>query len=93
MNIGNLEVSTRLTAVRRDGGQVSGDPSGAVDQSWARMRAPVPPPSARKVGIDGWTLWQVDGIGSLLRLRGGAGFELGWEGHGEGLPEWFCTGK
>jgi hypothetical protein len=36
------------TAVRRLCGQVSGLPSGVVDQSWARVNAPISPPPARK---------------------------------------------
>jgi hypothetical protein len=44
MNMGNFEVSIRLTTDRRLCGQYSGRPSGEEDQSWARMSAPISPP-------------------------------------------------
>src|ERR1700681_3288823 len=48
MNIGWLVLSRIRTAVRRLCGQVSGFPSGLLDQSKARVNAPISPPPARK---------------------------------------------
>src|SRR6266851_6802622 len=48
MNIGWLVLSKIRTAVRRLCGQVSGFPSGLLDQSSARINAPISPPPARK---------------------------------------------
>src|SRR5665213_971812 len=48
MNIGWLVLSRMRSAVRRLCGQVSGGPSGVADQSWARVKAPISPPPARK---------------------------------------------
>ena len=52
MNIGNLELSRRLTTVRRDCGHVSGCPSGEADQSWVRISAPMTPPPDRNSAPD-----------------------------------------
>jgi len=42
-------VSSNPTVVRKLCGHVSGGPRGVVDQSKARMRAPISPPAARKL--------------------------------------------
>jgi len=39
-NIGNRDSSSRATVVRNACGHVSGEPSGEVAQSWARIKAP-----------------------------------------------------
>src|SRR4051812_2131927 len=52
------------TAVRRECGQVCGSPKGDVDQSWARISAPIAPPPKRKSGAAGATP-----LGSLSCIR------------------------
>src|SRR5260370_20539240 len=59
MNIGWLVLSKMRSAVRRLCGQVSGFPSGAADQSYARISAPISPPPARKSAEVGLLIFNI----------------------------------
>jgi hypothetical protein len=52
MNIGWLLDRRSRTTVFRDEGQLSGAPREVASQSWARMRAPISPPPARKFTLE-----------------------------------------
>src|SRR5690348_15762362 len=54
MNIGNLELSRRLTTVRRDWGHVRGAPMGEADQSWLRISVPMTLPPDRNSVPEPW---------------------------------------
>src|SRR5918999_482699 len=50
-DMGKRELRQMLTAIFRASGHVSGGPSSVSDQDFARMSAPISPPSARKWGM------------------------------------------
>src|SRR5258708_4562011 len=49
--MGKFEFSTRLTAVRRPGGQDSMGPSDVRDQSFARTTLPISPPPVKDLSV------------------------------------------
>src|SRR5271155_920134 len=49
-DMGKRELRQMLTTILRASGQISGGPSGVPPHDFARMSAPISPPSARKLG-------------------------------------------
>ena len=70
MNIGWREVSINRTATRRLCGHISGGPSEVFDQSYARVRAPVSPPAAKKSLTIPWSIRAASRSANYIRRFG-----------------------